>query len=207
MANKENLPQILTRGELLEKIDTSRQQIPAVLQKRVGQVDSAVEEFLASDFLGGGNAKSLASLNISRLAFHPVMQTHGEVTYTEKEIYDMFEVFMAIATKLNNAFGFIPQIGHFTRFIDVSETRFKHWKNNGSAELQEACNKVFDDLSTTLGDAMLQKKVDPVSAIFLEKSRNDRRDNAEIPKQTIQAQNVIIADSEMLSLRKELGYK
>lgn len=203
MAKKEKLPAVLTRNELLEKIDKERKELPVRCEKRLSLLKGAILEYERekaemSEFTS--SVKAVDSLKLSRLAFQPIIATHNEISYTAQEIFGLFNVFMDMATRLNEGFGFIPQIGHFTRFLDVSEAKFKYWRNNGSAEVQEACSKVYDELSTLTADAMMQKKIGEVSGIFVEKTRYDRRDNVEIPKQTIQAQNVVITDSEMLGL-------
>ena len=203
---KKKLPAILNKQEILVQIDKQRKNLPTALSKREGQVRGAIQDWEVKkyeDETAEVSMKAVESMAVTRLAFHPIMKTYNEVTYTATELTILFDHFMEMANRINTAFGFIPQIGHFTRFIDVSENKFKHWRNTGSADLQEACNKIFDELSTLTGDAMMQKKIDPVSGIFMEKTRYDRRDNVEVPKQIIQAQNVLVADSEWLSLQEE----
>lgn len=203
MQKKNKLPEIQGRQKMLADIDKARANLPALLNTRANSLEKELRRSEKEDNIP--SLKAMDSIRFSRLAFHPIIRTHNEVQYTQQELAVLFDTFMNMSVVLNEKFGFIPQIGHFTRFIDVSESKFKYWKNNGSAEMQEACSKIIDELSTLTGDAMLQKKIGDVSGIFIEKTRYDRRDNAEVPKQTIQAQNVVITDAQMLSLIKDVN--
>lgn len=203
MQKKNKLPEIQGRQKMLAEIDKARANLPALLNTRANSLEKELRRSEKEDNIP--SLKAMDSIRFSRLAFHPIIRTHNEVQYTPQELAVLFDTFMNMSVVLNEKFGFIPQIGHFTRFIDVSESKFKYWKNNGSAEMQEACSKIIDELSTLTGDAMLQKKIGDVSGIFIEKTRYDRRDNAEVPKQTIQAQNVVITDAQMLSLIKDVN--
>lgn len=203
MQKKNKLPEIQGRQKMLADIDKARANLPALLNTRANSLEKELRRSEKEDNIP--SLKAMDSIRFSRLAFHPIIRTHNEVQYTPQELAVLFDTFMNMSVVLNEKFGFIPQIGHFTRFIDVSESKFKYWKNNGSAEMQEACSKIIDELSTLTGDAMLQKKIGDVSGIFIEKTRYDRRDNAEVPKQTIQAQNVVITDAQMLSLIKDVN--
>jgi hypothetical protein len=203
---KKKLPAILSKEQQLAKIDENRKNLPQILAKRNSQVKKAISNWNLTKYEDENaevSLKAMESLKVSRLAFHPIMETYNEVLYSPNEMRVLFDYFADLCLQLNTAFGFVPQLGHFTRFIDISETKFKHWRNTGSAELQEICNKIVDDLSTNTMDAMLQKKIPEVSGMFLEKTRYERRDNTEVPKQIIQAQNVLITDEEMLSLAQE----
>ena len=203
MQKKNKLPEIQGRQKMLAEIDKARASLPALLNTRANSLEKELRRSEKEDNIP--SLKAMDSIRFSRLAFHSIIRTHNEVQYTPQELAVLFDTFMNMSVVLNEKFGFIPQIGHFTRFIDVSESKFKYWKNNGSAEMQEACSKIIDELSTLTGDAMLQKKIGDVSGIFIEKTRYDRRDNAEVPKQTIQAQNVVITDAQMLSLIKDVN--
>lgn len=203
MQKKNKLPEIQGRQKMLADIDKARANLPALLNTRANSLEKELRRSEKEDNIP--SLKAMDSIRFSRLAFHPIIKTYNEVQYTPQELAVLFDTFMNMSVVLNEKFGFIPQIGHFTRFIDVSESKFKYWKNNGSAEMQEACSKIIDELSTLTGDAMLQKKIGDVSGIFIEKTRYDRRDNAEVPKQTIQAQNVVITDAQMLSLIKDVN--
>lgn len=203
MQKKNKLPEIQGRQKMLAEIDKARASLPALLNTRANSLEKELRRSEKEDNIP--SLKAMDSIRFSRLAFHPIIKTYNEVQYTPQELAVLFDTFMNMSVVLNEKFGFIPQIGHFTRFIDVSESKFKYWKNNGSAEMQEACSKIIDELSTLTGDAMLQKKIGDVSGIFIEKTRYDRRDNAEVPKQTIQAQNVVITDAQMLSLIKDVN--
>lgn len=203
MQKKNKLPEIQGRQKMLADIDKARANLPALLNTRANSLEKELRRSEKEDNIP--SLKAMDSIRFSRLAFHPIIKTYNEVQYSPQELAVLFDTFMNMSVVLNEKFGFIPQIGHFTRFIDVSESKFKYWKNNGSAEMQEACSKIIDELSTLTGDAMLQKKIGDVSGIFIEKTRYDRRDNAEVPKQTIQAQNVVITDAQMLSLIKDVN--
>lgn len=203
MQKKNKLPEIQGRQKMLADIDKARANLPALLNTRANSLEKELRRSEKEDNIP--SLKAMDSIRFSRLAFHPIIKTYNEVQYTPQELAVLFDTFMNMSVVLNEKFGFIPQIGHFTRFIDVSESKFKYWKNNGSAEMQEACSKIIDELSTLTGDAMLQKKIGDVGGIFIEKTRYDRRDNAEVPKQTIQAQNVVITDAQMLSLIKDVN--
>lgn len=203
MQKKNKLPEIQGRQKMLAEIDKARANLPALLNTRANSLEKELRRSEKEDNIP--SLKAMDSIRFSRLAFHPIIKTYNEVQYSPQELAVLFDTFMNMSVVLNEKFGFIPQIGHFTRFIDVSESKFKYWKNNGSAEMQEACSKIIDELSTLTGDAMLQKKIGDVGGIFIEKTRYDRRDNAEVPKQTIQAQNVVITDAQMLSLIKDVN--
>lgn len=210
-----------TKKETNDKINELKEVVGDIIQtfldsptqffeKKEQEVASLIEKYgnnQVEDLENGCLTKKDYALEISQYVCKPIIPYCGKTISHNADTLEVANDFYweKIVMPLNEKMHYIPMIADLLRILGISISTFNNYSINGSEDVRESCQKIYDRFITYYQRNGMQKNISEIMAMFVLKTTYKQRET-ETPQ--IQINNVVSSASDTVKkYAQQHGYE
>ena len=178
-------------------------------QEKEEQVAKLIERYgdlQEEDLENGVITKKDYSIQLSYYISKPIIPANNQVpAYTPNALKFANEFYWEkVVLPLNERMLYIPMLSDLLHMLNISTFTFNKYATNGSEEMREACQMIYDQFISYYQRNGLQKNIDSIMSMFVLKTTYKQREN-DVP-QVVNNVAVISPNEVIDKMARQYGF-